>query len=1014
MSTMYKDKIRKRTIFALLAATFVLIGLFVADVYMRFSANSRLQLTLNKTLETEYLIDVLTDKRADFINSIQLLAHSPSEKNANGVVAAADAMVTATDTIVRDSPYDTLLKRMADKLARQTHYFREQVRQRVEYRTPGAFNKDTLLQVFVSSDAQEVLRICINDCYYALKELRKQQIARELEKLNQAFTRWIFIVSIIAIGLLLLGLITLKALKGKIQATNEVKETRNLLRGLIDHSGSPMYVKNLNGQYLLVNNKFAEGFGSATAGLLGKRIEDITSDPGLIRASALTDQAVIRTGKAMNLDAYTLPGSTGKPRTYISTKFPLFDAAGKVYAIGGVGIDITERVIREKELEESKKRTEESSLLLKGFLENAATPMFIKDLEGRYLVTNKKKNEYLPITKPVLTGYTHAETLADTSRNQNVIDEDTLVINERRAFEYCETIRKDDGSIRYYITLKFPISDGNDNIFAIGGITTDITDSVIREAELSEAKKQAEKARAAQQIFLANMSHEMRTPLNGIIGLVNLLQLTRLSDEQEDFLASLKIVSNSLLALINGILDISKIQAGKLNIESIVFHPGELLDHINRSFKYEAERKGLQFILEASPNVPEYLVGDPTRLNQILINLIGNAIKFTHKGFVKLKINVERTTGNAVKIIFVVQDTGIGISPEKQELIFDSFSQASQDTARQFGGTGLGLTICKELIIIQHGEMAVSSKLNEGTSFWFYIPYQIGEGQPALPGDPAPDEKFDRNSLPALRCLIVEDNLINQKVAFHTLEKAGVRADIAGNGLEALQKIKEFGKYDFIIMDIQMPEMDGYETTRVIRSELNLKELPIIAMTASALKGEKERCQAAGMNDYIPKPFTIDELFAKIRLYTSPAWKEQLVWQGPTQNTHEGIPDIDEKEKLFDLAPLRQMGDDRFLLEILNMFLGTVPDNLYEIQNLIASGTDWDAIAQKAHKLKSSIGIMQMHSISQYISAIEQRAKKREDTDMLPQLIEKCQEAFCQVRPDIETVRNDLQSKLQG
>ena len=899
MDTKYQlNKIRKRTIFSLLAATFVLIGLFVADVYTRFSATSRLQITLNKTLGTETIIDVLTDKRNDFVSSIQLLAHSPSEKNESRVVAAADAMVTSSDTIVIASSYDTLLKRMANKLARQTQYFRQQVRQRVEYSSPGALNKDTLLQVFVTGDAQEVLRICINDCYYALKELRKREIALELEKLGAAFTRWVFIVSILAIGLLLLARITIKALRDKVLARNEAEATRNLLTGFIDHSGSPIYVKDLDGRYLLANSKFAEGFSTPLDGLTGKRTEDITSDPDLLAMSRQTDQAVIRSGKAMDLDAYTIPRSTGEPRTYISTKFPLFDAAGKVHAIGGVAIDITERVNRE--------------------------------------------------------------------------------------------------------------------------------------AELSEAKLQAETARAAQQVFLANMSHEMRTPLNGIVGLVNLLQLTPLSDEQADFLASLQIVSNSLLVLINDILDISKIQAGKLNIESIVFPPGELFSNINRSFRYEAERKGLQFILQASPAVPEYLVGDPTRLNQILINLIGNAIKFTSKGFIKLNVNVEYTTSETVKVIFVVQDTGIGISPEHQKMIFDNFSQASQDTARKFGGSGLGLTICKELINIQQGEIAVSSKLNEGTTFWFYIPYQVGEEQQILPGDLTPDGEPDPGSLPALRCLIVEDNLINQKVVFHTLEKAGIISDIAGNGLEAIKKIKADGNYDFVIMDIQMPEMDGYETTRVIRSELNLKDLPIIAMTASALKGEKERCQAVGMNDYVPKPFTMDELFTKIRRYTSPAWKERLIWPGSPRNadgaitgaisnadgtitatdgainTADGaITKAAAKEQLFDLSHLRQMGDDRFFLDILNMFLHTVPDNLSEIQRLIGQA-DWDSVAQRAHKLKSSVGIMQMHSILQHISTIEQHAKERNKTEILPEIIEKCLELFNQVRPAIEKIRNDL------
>ncbi len=395
------------------------------------------------------------------------------------------------------------------------------------------------------------------------------------------------------------------------------------------------------------------------------------------------------------------------------------------------------------------------------------------------------------------------------------------------------------------------------------------TKAVLEEKNLliEAEKEKAKSSEKAKQQFLASMSHEIRTPMNAIKGMTDILLRREPQQHQLSYLNAIKESSNSLMIIINDILDISKIEAGKIDLEEIPFSLLDVIGTVNTIMLFKAEEKGLQLKTNIEKDIATLVIGDPTRLLQILLNLVSNSIKFTEKGTITIQLKFEQKESAQIIAKFCISDTGLGIEEDRLEKIFNSFEQANSDTTRKFGGTGLGLSISRKLVEIQEGKIWAESKKGKGSQFYFTLPYFISDSK-----ENSSTNEIGVNSgnyaeqLKGIKVLLVEDNAFNAIVAQEELEDAieNVTVTVAENGSIAVEQLN-LGDFDVVLMDVQMSIMNGYEATRAIREQTDKKsKIPIIAMTANVLKEEIENCFEAGMNDFIGKPFDTQELIQKI------------------------------------------------------------------------------------------------------------------------------------------------------
>ena len=495
--------------------------------------------------------------------------------------------------------------------------------------------------------------------------------------------------------------------------------------------------------------------------------------------------------------------------------------------------------------------------------------------------------------------------------------------------------------------------------------------SLIRRLDASE--RQLQDAVRIKENFLANMSHEIRTPLNSIIGFARLLARQPLDKDSQEFTSAIGQAGENLLVIINDILDLSKIEAGMMRINAQPFAVRQLFHSLETLFQHRLKEKGLTLSTIVGEEVPETLKGDATRLTQILVNLVANGLKFTDKGGVEMRVSAGRAVGGEgggtadmqgtdaddaqVQLCIEVADTGIGISREQITAIFERFSQAEDSMTRKYGGTGLGLSIVKELIELQNGTIEVESEPGKGTRFRFFIPYDIVKDVATLPEIPV----SKLAAMPRMKdvCILVaDDNRMNQRLMEHLLGKAGITFTVVDDGRKVIDQLRE-KHYHLVLMDIQMPVMDGYTSSRQIREDLR-SSIPIIAMTAHAMPGEREKCIAAGMNEYLSKPIDADELFTMIGRFVEEGCAPDGREEEPAIVGMEVVTPAKKGEYRFiDMAYLRELsgGDREYEIEMSEQFLQAVPAELGQLETALAAG-DRTSVSQMAHNLKTTVSIM--------------------------------------------------------
>ena len=512
-----------------------------------------------------------------------------------------------------------------------------------------------------------------------------------------------------------------------------------------------------------------------------------------------------------------------------------------------------ERVRAQEALSEERK-------VLRTLIDNVPDYMYVKDAECRFLVANLSVAQQMGAKTPEdLLGKTDFDFYPRELATPFFEDEQKVIRSGQAEVNREEVGLDPQGNTSYVLTTQVPLRDKNGLATGLAGIGRDITQLKKVQAEIQKAREVAEAASRAKSEFLANMSHEIRTPLNGIMGMTDLALETELDREQREYLETVKVSADSLLTVINDILDFSKIEAGKIDLEFVDFDVRDTLESALKTLAVRADEKGLELLCEVAPEVPEVARGDITRLRQVLLNLVGNAIKFTNEGEVAVNVRQEAKDDHDLLLHFTVSDTGIGIPEDKQKLIFDPFAQADSSTTRKYGGTGLGLTISARLVRMMGGQIWVGSEEGQGSQFHFTVRLQIADQKELKVGCPAPPEV-----LRGVRVLVVDDNQTNRRILERMLKRWEMIPVCVEGGEKALAELalaqKEGRAFGLIVSDMHMPKMNGFELVEHIRERPELCTATIMMLTSAGHRGDAERCQKLGVSAYLLKPIRQSEL----------------------------------------------------------------------------------------------------------------------------------------------------------
>jgi len=753
-------------------------------------------------------------------------------------------------------------------------------------------------------------------------------------------------------------------------------ESEERFRTMADSCPSILWVSDKQGNLEFINQECRQFFGTASSEMTAdewKRL--IHPDDARDYTAAFSRSAASHT--SFSAEARVRRGN-GEWRIVGSRAEPRLSPSGEYMGHIGLSADITER----RQANEALRSSEEK---FRQLAENIREIFWIKDAES-------DKFLYVSPAYEQVWGRTCASIYENPATRLEAIHPDDLkeaclafarqVQGEQAETEY--RILMQDGQEKWIRDRSFPIRDREGRLIRLVGIVEDITERKRYEQELIRAQEGAEAANRAKSRFLATMSHEIRTPMNGVIGMNQLLLETDLTPEQRKYVQVAQTSGRTLLALIDDILDLSKIEAGKITFEKQSLDLRQTIADVLLLVQPQLNAKCLQISSSVSPDLPLLLKGDTHRLRQILTNLMANAVKFTEHGEVTLNAELVCEGNGLLTVRFAISDTGIGMRPDQVATLFSPFVQGDASTTRKYGGTGLGLTISKQLVELMGGKIGVNSREGHGSTFWFTSIFECASAsENASPGEPADtlviEPRLERTAGLGKGILVAEDNLTNQLVVLAQLQKLGCKTEAVANGAEAVEAVKR-GGYDLVLMDCEMPVMDGYEATRQIRTSLQSK-IPIVALTADVTSSARERCLSAGMNDYLSKPLELFQLASMLDKWISATRSQSLSVPSP-QAAREPIECTFDEEALM----RRLMGDRQLASAIVNGFLDDFPVQLKNLQRLLAEG-DAPAVRLHAHALKgaaATVGAENLRSITLDIEEAGRAGNLNRCIELLP------------------------------
>ena len=757
---------------------------------------------------------------------------------------------------------------------------------------------------------------------------------------------------------LLLALTDITELQQQKRVQQALAESRQRLSLLVDQSPMGVIEWDLEGRVTSCNRAAHNLFGYTAQEMIGLPFQALVPDPQVHTVEDVWKAQLAGTGGHHSINH----NRTRDGRTILCEwhNAPLLTPLGRLIGLASMCADITQ--------------AHEAQIRFQVLFESMQDGYCSFSPEGQPLLINPAALSMLGYdSREEFSQGPLARHLADPERAHQLYQR---LLQEKSLTGVRLAIRRKDGSRRIFEGSLRLSETGEHQAASLETLFRDVTE-ILEAQEAQQARQAAEESNRLKTQFLANMSHEIRTPLNGILGMTHLALEAHPSQRQRGYLEHIQSCGQTLLRVVNDILDFSKVEAGRLELECSEFHLSETIRHLQDMLASSAREKGLQFKIQVDPEVPILLWGDSLRLGQVLVNLVGNAIKFTPQGEVALVIAREATESNSVRLHFEVRDTGIGISESSLKGLFVAFNQADSSTTRKYGGTGLGLALCQRLVHVMGSQLEVRSRLGQGSSFTFSVDFGAGSGSRLRE---VPPVARDLQSLRGGRVLVVEDNLTNQLIARELLENAGLEVGVANNGQEALDLLSGSGPeshWDVILMDVQMPVMDGCAATAAVRQSEHFGRIPIVAMTAHVLADERHRCQQAGMDDYLSKPIDPELLLTKLcRWLTVKRPNPELAQDFPS------IPGVDVQDGLRRVAGNAPLYT-RLLLDLID------PQAPWAME---LEHAPLDRLQFLAHSLKGQAANLGVTEVAQAAAQVE-RAAGQGRSEGLPHLLERLQEA---------------------